>query len=171
MSLRQQDFRVRRCWKTRLKFRLERMVWQKDRRGVSSRPMPFSERGSRRKRVWEQIRSRLGAETVASRPVCAERHRPLTEREWFHLCHLPFSGICQPCVSEKQESGKSAVERMAADLPDSFYISGMPWMNYLNRSDISSASAAASFRSGILSLASVTWIWCTSVSLLVASCK
>ena len=107
----------------------------------------------------------------ALRPVCAERHRPLMEREWFHLCHLPFSGICQPCVSEKQESGKSAAERMAADLPDSFCISEMPWMNYLNRSDISSASAAASFRSGILSLASVTWIWCTSVSLLVASCK
>ena len=66
MSLRQQDFRVRRCWETRLKFRLERMVWQKGSRGVSSRPMPFSERGSRRKRVWEQIRSRLGADSVAS---------------------------------------------------------------------------------------------------------
>lgn len=66
MSLRQQDFRVRRCWETRLKFRLERMVWQKDRRGVSSRPMPFSERGSRCKRIWEQIRSRLGAGSVAS---------------------------------------------------------------------------------------------------------
>lgn len=66
LSLRQQDFRVRRCWETRLKFRLERMVWQKGSRGVSSRPMPFSERGSRRKRVWEQIRSRLGADSVAS---------------------------------------------------------------------------------------------------------
>ena len=42
------------------------------------------------------------------------------EREWFHLRHLPFSGICQPCVSEKQESGKSAAKRIAADLPDSF---------------------------------------------------
>ena len=76
-------------------------------------------------RACSQIRSRLGAEAVASRPVCAERHRPLMEREWFHLCHLPFSGICQPCVSEKQESGKSAAERMAADLPDSFCISEM----------------------------------------------
>ena len=76
-------------------------------------------------RACSQIRSRLGAETVASRPVCAERHRPLMEREWFHLCHLPFSGICQPCVSEKQESGKSAAERMAADLPDSFCFSEM----------------------------------------------
>ncbi len=131
------------------------------------RPWPAPRFG----RVWELRRSRLGVETVASRPVFAERHRSLMERKWFHLCHLPFSGICQPCVSEKQESGKSVAERMAANLPDSFYISGMPWMNYLNRSDISSASAAASFRSGILSLASVTWIWCTSVSLLVASCK
>ena len=76
-------------------------------------------------RACSQIRSRLGAETVASRPVCAERHRSLMEREWFHLTHLPFSGTCQPCVSEKQESGKSAAERMAADLPDSFCISEM----------------------------------------------
>ena len=66
VSLRQRDFRVRRCWETRLKFRLERMVWQKDRRGVGSRPMPFSERGSRRKRVWEQVRSRLGAGSLTS---------------------------------------------------------------------------------------------------------
>lgn len=76
-------------------------------------------------RACSQIRSRLGAETVASRPVCAERYRPRMEREWFHLCHLPFSGICQPCVSEKQESGKSAAIRFATDLPDSFCISGM----------------------------------------------
>ena len=76
-------------------------------------------------RACSQIRACLGAEAVASRPVCAERHRPQMEREWFHLCHLPFSGICQPCVSEKQESGKSAAERMAADLPDSFCISEM----------------------------------------------
>lgn len=66
LSLRQQDFRVRRCWETSLKFRLERMVWQKDSRGVSSRPMPFSERGSRRKRVWCQTRMPLGADSVAS---------------------------------------------------------------------------------------------------------
>lgn len=74
LSLRQQDFRVRRCWETRLKFRLERMVWQKDRRGVSSRPMPFSERGSRCKRVWEQIRSRLGAGSVVSGTMFADKY-------------------------------------------------------------------------------------------------
>lgn len=74
MSLRQQDFRVRRCWETRLKFRLERMVWQKGSRGVSSRPMPFSERGSRCKRVWEQIRSRLGAGSVASGTMFADKY-------------------------------------------------------------------------------------------------
>ena len=74
MSLRQQDFRVRRCWETRLKFRLERMVWQKGSRGVSSRPMPFSERGSRRKRIWEQIRSRLGADSVASGTMFADKY-------------------------------------------------------------------------------------------------
>ena len=125
---------------------------------ISARKSPrlVSERRAAFKRSTAQRRPSLLPEAVASRPVCAERHRPLMEREWFHLCHLPFSGICQPCVSEKQESGKSAAERMAADLPDSFCISEMPWMNYLNRSDISSASAAASFRSGILSLASVT---------------
>ena len=66
MSLRQQDFRVRCCWETRLKFRLERMVWQKDSRGVSSRPMPFSERESRRKRFWRQTRTPLGADSDAS---------------------------------------------------------------------------------------------------------
>ena len=74
MSLRQQDFRVRRCWETRLKFRLERMVWQKGSRGVSSRPMPFSERGSRRKRIWEQIRSRLGADSVVSGTMFADKY-------------------------------------------------------------------------------------------------
>lgn len=74
MSLRQQDFRVRRCWETRLKFRLERMVWQKGSRGVSSRPMPFSERGSRCKRVWEQVRSRLGADSVVSGTMFADKY-------------------------------------------------------------------------------------------------
>ena len=66
VSLRQRDIRVRCCWETSLKFRLERMVWQKGSRGVSSRPMPFSERGSRRKRVWCQTRMPLGADSVAS---------------------------------------------------------------------------------------------------------
>ena len=42
------------------------MVWQKDRRGVSSRPMPFSEHGSRRKRVWRQMRSPQGADSDVS---------------------------------------------------------------------------------------------------------
>lgn len=50
------------------------MVWQKDRRGVSSRPMPFSERGSRCKRIWEQIRSRLGADSVVSGTVFADKY-------------------------------------------------------------------------------------------------
>ena len=65
-SLRQRDFRVRHHWETRLKFRFERMVWQKDSRGVSSRPMPFSEHGSRRKRVWRQMRSPQGADSDVS---------------------------------------------------------------------------------------------------------
>lgn len=86
MSLRQQDFRVRRCWETRLKFRLERMDWQKDSRGVSSRPMPFSERGSRRKRVWRQTRTRLGADSVAF----GSRFGRLWEliRSWMGRCSL-----------------------------------------------------------------------------------
>ena len=86
VSLRQQDFRVRRCWETRLKFRLERMVWQKDSRGVSSRPMPFSERGSRRKRVWRQTRTPLGADSVAS----GSRYDRVWEliRSWMGRCSL-----------------------------------------------------------------------------------
>lgn len=94
---------------------------------ISARKSPrlVSERRAAFKRSTAQMQPSLLPEAVASRPVCAERYRPLMEREWFHLCHLPFSGLCQPCVSEKQESGKSAAERMAADLPDSFCISEM----------------------------------------------
>lgn len=65
------------------------MVWQKDSRGVNSRPMPFSERGSRRKRVcsqtrtllgadtgrvWEQIRSRLGADSDVDGTMFADKY-------------------------------------------------------------------------------------------------
>ena len=50
------------------------MVWQKDSRGVSSRPMPFSERGSRRKRVWRQTRPRLGADSDVSGTMFADKY-------------------------------------------------------------------------------------------------
>ena len=37
--------------------------------------MPASERGSRRKRIWEQRRTRLGADASASAPRFADGHR------------------------------------------------------------------------------------------------
>ena len=45
-------------------------------------------------RACSQIRSRLGAEAVASRPMCAERHKPLMEREWFHRKH-PMQAVLE----------------------------------------------------------------------------
>ena len=85
------------------------MVWQKDRRGVSSRPMPFSERGSRRKRVWRQTRTPLGADSVASGSGCGRLWELI--RSWMGRCSLtntdsvlsvslrcwkpPFFGMCK----------------------------------------------------------------------------
>ena len=48
-------------------------------------PLFVSERGSRHERIWEQVRTHLGADTDAHGTVFAKRHRGWSESHVFPL--------------------------------------------------------------------------------------